>query len=344
MRLAVVTNSAPFIRGGAELLVDRLHLELRRAGHEVEVVRLPLAWHPPERVLDSLLAASHLRVQGADRVIALKFPAFQVPHDDMVCWVIHPFRQVYDLWEHPTGWARSPDTERVRELVLQADRLAFERASALHAISSVVARRLYEGIGVTADVLLTPPHSEVQFRSGPVGDYILALGRIGSGKRQYLAAEAMRGTPRGLHLVIAGPPDSDAELAHLVREVEESGAGHRIRLDPRYISDEEKVALLSEAAAVFYAPVNEDSYGYVAYEAAMASRPIVTCDDSGGVLDLVEDRRSGRIVSPDPAAIAEAFRDIQRDRHRTREWGRRSLQLAEALDLSWSRVVEVLTG
>ena len=46
MKLLVANNATPFVRGGAELLADRLVLELRRAGHEAEVLRLPL-WATP---------------------------------------------------------------------------------------------------------------------------------------------------------------------------------------------------------------------------------------------------------------------------------------------------------
>ena len=96
MKLLVVNNAAPFVRGGAELLADRLVVELRVAGHEAELVRLPLGT-TPDSVLDGLIAAATLEAVNVDRVIGLKFPAYLLPHDDVVIWLVHQFRQVYDL-------------------------------------------------------------------------------------------------------------------------------------------------------------------------------------------------------------------------------------------------------
>ena len=42
MKLLVANNAAPFVRGGAELLAERLVTELVAAGHEAELLRLPL--------------------------------------------------------------------------------------------------------------------------------------------------------------------------------------------------------------------------------------------------------------------------------------------------------------
>src|SRR5436309_659034 len=84
MRVAVLNTQVPFVRGGAEQLADGLVAALRRAGHEVEYVRLPFRWYPDERILDHMLAARLLRLPDADLVIGLKFPAYHVPHPNKV--------------------------------------------------------------------------------------------------------------------------------------------------------------------------------------------------------------------------------------------------------------------
>ena len=46
MKIAVVNNTVPFLRGGAEILADALTDRLNRAGHVAQLVRLPFAWPP----------------------------------------------------------------------------------------------------------------------------------------------------------------------------------------------------------------------------------------------------------------------------------------------------------
>jgi len=56
MRIAVCGAQMPFARGGAELLMDNLVTACRAAGHDTELVRLPVAWERP-RLFDSALAS-----------------------------------------------------------------------------------------------------------------------------------------------------------------------------------------------------------------------------------------------------------------------------------------------
>ncbi|HEY7908554.1 MAG TPA: glycosyltransferase, partial [Thermomicrobiales bacterium] len=54
---------------------------------------------------------------------------------------------------------------------------------------------------------------------------------------------------------------------------------------------------------VVYVPVDED-YGYAAVEALMAGKPVLTTNDSGGVLEFVRDGENGAVVPPEPAQLA----------------------------------------
>ena len=47
MKIAVVSNKVPFVRGGAEELLDALVAELRAHGHEAEPVQLAFSWSTP---------------------------------------------------------------------------------------------------------------------------------------------------------------------------------------------------------------------------------------------------------------------------------------------------------
>lgn len=340
MRLLVANNAAPFVRGGAELLADRLVLELQRAGHQAELLRLPLGG-TPEQIIDGIIAATTLDVLNVDRVIGLKFPAYLIPHRDVVTWLVHQFRQAYE--PVPVGWPADPALDPVVAAVRTADQHALAAATRLYAISPMVAGRLQRYNGLTAEVLMTPPHAEQDYRCDPAESYIAALGRISGSKRQLLAVQAMRHARPGYRLVVAGAPESPELLDEIRREIADGGLEDRVELIPRFISEEEKLELIARSLGSVYLPIEEDSYGYVCYEAAMSSKPSVTATDSGGTLTLVDHGRTGLVAIPEPEALALAFDELATHRNRARAMGANARTLALELDLSWSRVIEELT-
>lgn len=340
MKLLVANNAAPFVRGGAELLADRLVLELRRAGHEAELLRLPLG-DTPEQVLESVVAATLMDVINVDRVIGLKFPAYLIPHRDVVIWLVHQFRQAYD--PEPVGWPSDPRLDPIVDAVHAADAAAFAAANRMYTISPMIADRLQEANGITAQVLMTPPHADQDFRTEPAEDFIVALGRLSGGKRQRLAIEAMEHAAPGFRLVVAGAPESPETLADLERLIAQKNLGDRVELIPRFITEEEKLDLIARCIGSVYLPIDEDSYGYVCYEAAMSNKPSITGTDSGGTRTLVDHGRTGLVSAPEPVALAAAFDELAQHRGRAADMGRNARTLALELDLSWDRVIEELT-
>lgn len=340
MKILVANNAAPFVRGGAELLADRLVLELRRAGHEAELLRLPLG-NTPRQILEGAIAASLTDIVNVDRVIGLKFPAYLIPHRDVMIWLVHQFRQAYD--PPPVGWPQEPELDEVVRAVRTADRRAFAAANRVFTISPMVADRLRRSNGIAAEILMTPPHADQDYRTEEAEDFIVALGRISGSKRQVLAIQAMRHARPGYHLVVAGAPEDDATLDEVRREIADAGVEDRVRLIPRFITEEEKLDLIARCIGSVYLPIDEDSYGYVCYEAAMASKPSITATDSGGTLTLVDHGRTGLVTIPEAPALALAFDELALHRDRSRAMGENARTLALELDLSWTRVIEELT-
>ena len=81
-----------------EKLVD----ELRAREHEVELVTVPFKWYPGTKVLSQaflwrLLDLSESDGRPIDLVIATKFPSYVVRHPNKRVWVLHQFRQAYEL-------------------------------------------------------------------------------------------------------------------------------------------------------------------------------------------------------------------------------------------------------
>jgi len=231
----------------------------------------------------------------------------------------------------------------VAEAVRASDRAAFADANRVYTISPMVAKRLERAKGLTAEVLMTPPHTDHDYRAAPAEDFIVAVGRLSGGKRQRLAIEAMAHASPGYRLVVAGAPETPDTLADLERLIEQEGLGDRVELVPRFITEEEKLDLISRCIGSVYLPIDEDSYGYVCYEAAMSSKPSITATDSGGTLTLVHHGRTGLVAEPDPVSLAAAFDELALQPDRAAEMGRNARTLALDLDLSWERVIEELT-
>ena len=144
MKIVVLNNAVPFVRGGAEFLGDWLVHRLIQFGHSAMLVRIPFQWNPPERILDGMLACKMMTVPNCDRLIALKFPAFLVPHEDKVLWLLHQFRQAYDLWGTPL---QSLPDNRLGVAIRDAVRMEDTRA--------LTGRRIYTNSPVTSERLMT---------------------------------------------------------------------------------------------------------------------------------------------------------------------------------------------
>lgn len=343
MRIAIVNNQAPFVRGGAELLVEWLHQKLEEYGHEAEIVRIPFQWNPPERIIDHMLAARLVRLTNVDRVIAFKFPAYYVPHDDKVLWLLHQFRQAYDLWGTP--FQGIPDTavgHRIREAVIGADRHHLAEVGHIYTNSKIVGHRLRLYSEIESEPLYPPLLDSSPYRCDAYGNYFFFPSRINAVKRQHVAVEAMAHLSSAARLIIAGPPDTPSDLEQLMGVIHEHGLESRVEVIPRWISDEEKLRLMAGARGVIYIPLGEDSYGYVTLEAFHARKPVVTLMDSDGTLELVRDRRNGRVVAG-VQELAAAIDELTEDQVLAERWGQAAWETISELEISWDRVVGCLT-
>jgi len=345
VKIAIVNNCVPFVSGGAEYLAKALRSKLIEQGHEALLVKIPFKWNPPSAIVEHILACRSLRVAGVDLMIGLKFPAYYLPHPNKVLWLLHQFRQAYDLWGTP--YQDLPDTHdgrRIREIVLRSDNTYLREARKIYTISEVTQRRLSQFNGIPSEVLYTPLLRSDHLRHKEYGDYLFSPGRITRGKRQALIAEAMRFVTSNVRLVIAGQPETEADLAELQRIVSSHHLAGRVTVIPRFISEEEKADLFASALGCVYIPYDEDALGYVTLEAFHCRKPVITCTDSGGISLLVRDKVTGREVEPDPVALAEAIDGLAEDRKRAAEWGNAGYEYVKQLGLTWENVIAKLTS
>jgi glycosyltransferase involved in cell wall biosynthesis len=345
MKVVVLNVHVPFVRGGAELLAQWLTENLEERGHETELVRLPFRWTPPRLVIDHMLAARLTRIRPADRVIAMKFPSYLVPHENKVLWLLHQFRLAYELWATPyQGSEHGHESARVREAIVAADDAYLPEARAIYTNSAVTSTRLKRFNGLDSTVLYPPLRDPGAFRCESFGDYVFFPSRITITKRQQLLVDALARTRSGVRAVIAGAPDIPEYLDPLRETIQREGLHDRVEILPHWISEEQKLELYANALAVVYPPLDEDSYGYVTMEAFYAGKAVVTCTDSGGTHELVEDGVTGKVVAPQQDAMAEALDELAEDRSLAERLGAGARAKLDELDVSWDRVVETLTS
>ena len=148
---------------------------------------IPFTWDPAERLLEEMWIARTLEISGADLVIGMKFPAYLVRHPNKVLWVLHQYRQAYDLWD--AGQSNIPRTARGDEIwktIRSADAVAFGETRALFTTSPTARDRIWHYNGIEAAILPQPLNEPELFVGGSADGYVFAGGRVGQGKRQAL--------------------------------------------------------------------------------------------------------------------------------------------------------------
>lgn len=343
MKVLVVNNMAPFVWGGAEELAVNLQKNLIIAGHDSEVLRIPFQWEPASRITSQMLMVRALELWNVDKVIALKFPAFYIRHPDKTLWLLHQYRQAYDLYDAgQTNLPVGQEGDDIRSLITNADNEAFAESRRVFTNSEVTRRRLKKYNDFDASILLPPINDPEMFTGGHFGNYIFAGGRVNGMKRQHLLLEALSLTSPKVRLIIAGPPDSPTDGDQLREAVERLGLADRVKLDLRFLPRETYADYLINAAAVAYLPFDEDSLGYVAMEAATAGKALVTTSDSGGILGLVARGETGWVAEPSASSLADAMDAVFADTALTRSYGLGARDLWNSFEITWPKTVESL--
>jgi glycosyltransferase involved in cell wall biosynthesis len=348
VRIAVVHPQTPFVRGGAETHTEALVRALREAGHEAEEVVVAGKWYPATELVHQMAVWRSLDLSESnglpiDMVIALKFPAYLVPHERKVVWLIHQHRSAYELWDHPefADLSKQEEGPAVRDMIWQADRIALGEAKRIFTNSRNVQERLWRSLRLSSEPLYHPSPIVEALKDrepGPYGDAVFFPSRLEPLKRQSLVVEAMRHVRTPVRLVLAGGGPDEPELRAQVARL---GVGDRVELAGR-VPDERLLELYLGALAVYYGPYDED-YGYVTLEGFAAHRPVVTLTDAGGPLEFVTDGETGLVVPPEPRAIAEAFDRLYVDRALAKRLGEAGHAVLRERVPGWPEVVARLT-
>lgn len=166
----------------------------------------------------------------------------------------------------------------------------------------------------------------------PGESLLLYVGRIAAEKRVDLLPEALRGLPN-TRLVLVGDGPYRAEL-------ERRCAGLPVHFTG-YLRGQD-LATAYASADTFVFPSDTDTFGQVIQEAMASGLPVVGAR-SGGTLDLVRDRVTGRLFTPGVAGDLRArLRDLAADPTARIAMGLAGRSAAE--QRSWPSVMGELMG
>jgi glycosyltransferase involved in cell wall biosynthesis len=255
---------------------------------------------------------------------------------------MHQHRAAYEFWDHPFGNLAAASRGRmVRDIIRRADQQMAHETRAVFTISRNVSGRLRQYSGIESTPLYHPPANAAAFCcADDAEDYFFFPSRLSASKRQELVVEALAHTRNPVCVTFAGLPDTAPYGDHLTRLARERGVESRV-VWAGFVTEEEKRDAYARSLAVIFPPVDED-YGYITLEAMLASKAVITCEDSGGPLEFVVPNETGLITSPTPGDLAQAMDALWDDRTRAKSQGAAGRKHYDGLDLSWRNVVDTL--
>jgi starch synthase len=173
-------------------------------------------------------------------------------------------------------------------------------------------------------------------RLGVRSPYVLFVGRITDQKGIFHLLEASRRLRAGVQVVVcASAPDTPEIEERLRRAVAELP-------NVRWINEMVAVDVVTQLyshAAVFACPSVYEPFGLINLE-AMACETAVVASAVGGILEVVEDGKTGVLVPPArPDALADALNTLLANPTLAREMGRAGRRRVEA-HFSWTSIAE----
>ena len=347
MKIAIATVQVPFVTGGAEIHANELKRELIKRDMQAEIVSVPFKWYPSETLINCMLMGRMMDLREVnghkiDMVIAMKFPAYYLRHENKVIWLMHQHRQAYDLWgtqySDICSWG---DGNFIRNTIRKNDYAFIGEAKKIFTISDNVAKRLREYNHIEARTLYPPPQHLNKLHCEMYGDFIFYPSRIDKMKRQRILVESAIFLKSGVKIYIAGS-GSEEEMEYLKHLIIKHGLEEKVKL-LGFISEEEKIDYFSRCLCVYFGAYDED-YGYVTPEAFFSKKTIVVHSDAGGPLEFVDDGRNGFAVEPTAAAVAGKIDELAGNRELARKMGEEGYKTVMTKNLNWDYVIAKLIG
>jgi len=343
MKIAVCAVQVPFMKGGAEFLCDNLFNELVKRNYEVEYIKIPFKWYPPQEIINNALIWRLLDIkesdgQKIDGIITTKFPSYLVKHPNKVTWLIHQHRSAYDLafsgFDDFAQYNALGDI--VRKKIVSMDNKSLKESKKIFSISQNVTNRLNNYNNLKSDVLYPPPPFNGKYYCKNFENYILYPSRLDPIKRQDLIIKSLKYVNKELTLKIAGTGPHLDYLKHIAKEC---GVEKRVEF-LGFVPNSELLDLYANAFCIPYTPLDED-LGYVSMESILSKKPVITCTDSGGSLEFIENEVNGYVVEPTPKKIGDSINKIFNDGS-AKKMGEMGYKKFKNNLLSWDIVIKKL--
>lgn len=345
MRIAIATVQVPFMTGGAEVLVNMLRDELVKRGHKAEIVTIPFKWYPPEQIINEMLMSrmidlSESNGERIDKVIAMKFPAYYVKHDNKVMWLMHQHRQAYDLWGTEYGdLEHYSNGDEVRQFITESDNKYISEAIKIFTLAKTTSDRLEKFNGIKSVPLYHPPLNHERLHCEEYGDFIFYPSRVSKIKRQRLLVEAAKYLKTDVRIVISGGGDS-CEIDYLNKYITENNLESKVSLTG-FISEEDKVNYYANCLGVYFGAYNED-YGYITLEGMFSEKPVIVHSDAGGPLEFVVDNYNGYVIPDEPKDIAKKIDYLYENKREAQRLGKNGRKSLEDKHMDWDYVIDQL--
>jgi len=190
--------------------------------------------------------------------------------------------------------------------------------------------------GIDPDLFKPTEARDALDRLGVRPPYVLFVGRITDQKGIFHLLEAARQLPPGVQVVVcASAPDTPEIEERLRRAVAEMPS-------VRWINEMVPVDVVTQLyshAAVFACPSVYEPFGLINLE-AMACQTAVVASAVGGIVEVVEDGKTGLLVPPArPDALAEALNRVLANPALARAMGQAGRRRVEA-QFSWASIAE----
>lgn len=341
--IAVCAPQVPFRRGGAEEHVDSLVRELKKREFNVELIQLPYKWYPHESLFRSIQMWEMLDLtesdgEKIDMIITTKFPSYFAKHPNRVLWLIHQYRQAYDLFNTPFSSfdPKNKKDLKARDRLIKLDTNELKNYDRIYTNSINTSIRLEKYNSLSSIPLYHPPKLKNRFFNAGYDNYILSIGRLDSLKRIDKLIKSLAHCAPCIKCKIVG---SGPDLERLENITKDSNVSDRVEFLGR-VSDDRLLDLYARCNLVFFAPIDED-YGYITLEAFLSKKPVITSFDSGGTLEFVEDNKNGYILkSLDEQYLAKKIEELFFNVGKCKEFGENGFQKVK--HINWDSVIETL--
>lgn len=376
MKIAIVAPTpVPFGIGGAEKLWwGLLEFINKHTSHQCELIKIPTKENSFWDLIDSYHAFYKLDLSYFDMVITGKYPAWMIEHKNHHIYMLHCLRGFYDC-SHFLGLEDEVDSKDqkvteilnklkdrkttieeifklvknlrndasidkrifdfpgvfIKQLVHFFDQQAMQNIKQFSAISKTVADRKEYFPDQTNVKVIYPPSVLTGFKNTSY-DYFFTVSRLDNAKRIQMIIEAYLNSNTQIPLKIAGT----GPLLNRFKEL--------IKNDPRiellgFVSDKDLVEYYSKAYAVLFVPYDED-YGLITVEAMMCEKPVLTFNDTGGVVEFVKNNVTGLVCEPNVNALTKNIDFISSDPEHCKQMGQEAKKRVG--NITWENTVNSL--